>query len=114
MKSGKTIMNELKTNFQEVILLRDELQSIAKPKVPSTNCLLKEYGNRIMSLLGDIDAEIGEYQLDRRREIFHSLNDLIDIPNHQLNSAFKTNQRKFIALMNDYARAIRPEFIEYK
>lgn len=104
----------LKENLKRINELRDELQSIAKPKVPNINCVLKAHGNRIMRLLGDIDADIGERHLERRREIFHSLNLLMDIPNHKLNSAFQTNRRKFVALMNDYSRAIRPEFIEYK
>ena len=114
MNNKQTNSDHLNENFTEIIALRDKLLSLTKPKFPNVKCTLKEYGNRIMRLLGDIDAEIGEHQLDRRREIFHSLNELMDIPNHQLNSAFKTNRRKFVALMNDYARAIRPEFIEYK
>ena len=114
MNSKQTNSDQINEYITKITALRDELQNIAKPKFPSSDCILREYGNRILSLLRDIDLEMGDYNIDQRLDILGNLELLMDTPDHLLNSAFKTNRRKFVALMNDYSRAIRKEYIIQK
>lgn len=110
MNSKPTIPEELKENLKRVISLRDELQSIAKPKVPNLVCTLKEYGERLRSLFSDTDHTVSDEFVNIHHNASHRLERLMDISNSILNLTFKTSRKQFVSVMNDYINGLQKEF----
>jgi len=108
MNTEKTIVEELKENLKDVILIRDELQGIEKPEFPNMVCTLKIYGVRLLNKLREVDPD-EPFNKIRIRAI-HRLEDQMDVPNHLLNSAFKTNRNKLVGVLNSYANGLQKEF----
>lgn len=108
MKTEKCNVNELKTNLNEVISIRDELQSIDKPPFPNMVCTLKVYGVRLLNKIREVNPD-EPYNKIRLRAI-HRLENQMDVPNHLLNSAFKTNRNKLVGVLNSYANGLQKEF----
>ena len=109
MESENTIKDEYRLNLGELILILDELKGIAKPENNNKVCILKEYGLRLMSKLREVNP-IEPFATIRLRTI-HRLENLLDVPNHVLNSAFKTNRNKLIGILDSYTNNLQKEFL---
>jgi hypothetical protein len=110
MESEKTISEEYKLNLTEIILILDELKGIAKPEITGKASILKEYGVRLLNKLREANP-VEPFVTIRIRTI-HRLEALLDVPNHILNAAFKTNRNKLIGILISYANSLQKEFLK--
>jgi|SRR5665647_1176918 len=110
METVKTMINELQKNLNEINFIRDELLNMEKPQFPSMVCTLKVYGVRLMNKLREVDPD-EPFNKIRIRAI-HRLENQMDVPNHLLNSAFKTNRNKLVGVLNSYANGLQKEFLK--
>ena len=110
MKSEKTIPDEYKINLTEIKLILDELKGIAKPEITAKSSVLKEYGVRLLNKLREVNP-VEPFVTIRIRTI-HRLEKLLDVPNHVLNTAFKTNRNKLAGILDSYANSLQKEFLK--
>lgn len=110
MESEKTIPDENRINLEEIVLIIIELKGIAKPEFPGNVCILKEYGIRLLNKLREVKP--AEPFVNIRIRTIHRLETLLDVPNHMLNAAFKTNRNKLVGILDSYANSLQKEFLK--
>ena len=110
MNNEKTVPDEYRINLGEIVLILDELKGIAKPEITGKSSVLKEYGLRLMNKLREV-SPVEPFATIRLRTI-HRLENLLDVPNHVLNTAFKTNRNKLVGILDSYANHLQKEFLK--
>jgi peptidyl-tRNA hydrolase len=110
MNSEKTVPDEYRINLGEIVLILDELKGIAKPEITGKASILKEYGVRLLNKIREVNP-VEPFVTIRIRTI-HRLEKLLDVPNHVLNAAFKSNRNKLVGILDSYANHLQKEFLK--
>jgi len=104
---------ELKTTVQEIIALRNEIESFSKSEISFAKSL-SDYINIVHNKLMWVDHGIKDRFYSPRFFISKSLSELMDIENKKINSAFSKHKSKLLSILNRYIKEMQKGFIDYE